>query len=176
MKNHVWAFVIPAVILMAVFLVPSLLTSQSAVMDKPSKEDAAHKMQSIQIPFVANNGQVAEQVRFRANTFGGTVFVTKDGEIVSSSSLSPSAVVRTLKHSHSHYTKGDFFCKYYSIAFAIHTRLAGGLAQELNVKKYSFRKQYTKNCFWEKMQVLDSHHTNRHLGFRFILFRMPLTL
>ena len=42
MKNRVWAFAIPAVILMAVFLVPSLLTSQSAVMDKSSKEDVAH--------------------------------------------------------------------------------------------------------------------------------------
>ena len=82
MKNRVWAFAIPAVILLAVFLVPSLLTSQSKVMDKPSKEDVAHKMQSIQIPFVANNGQVDAQVKFYANTFGGTVFVTKDGEIV----------------------------------------------------------------------------------------------
>ena len=82
MKNRVWAFAIPAVILLAVFLVPSLLTSQSKVMDKPSKEDVAHKMQSIQIPFVANNGQVDAQVKFYANTFGGTVFVTKEGEIV----------------------------------------------------------------------------------------------
>src|SRR3989304_481007 len=82
MKNRVWSFAIPAVILLAVFLVPSLLTSQSAVMDKPSKEDVAHKMQTIQIPFVANNGQVDKQVKFYAKTFGGTVFVTKDGEIV----------------------------------------------------------------------------------------------
>src|SRR3989339_716056 len=82
MKKRIWAFAIPAVILLAVFLVPSLLTSQSAVMDKPSKEDVAHKMQTIQIPFVANNGQVDKQVKFYANTFGGTVFVTKDGEIV----------------------------------------------------------------------------------------------
>ena len=82
MKKRIWAFAIPAVILLAVFLVPSLLTSQSAVMDKPSKEDVAHKMKSIQIPFVANNGQVDAQVKYYANTFGGTVFVTKDGEIV----------------------------------------------------------------------------------------------
>ena len=82
MKKRIWAFAIPAVILLAVFLVPSLLTSRSAVMDKPSKEDVAHKMQSIQMPFVANNGQVDKQVKFYAKTFGGTVFVTKDGEIV----------------------------------------------------------------------------------------------
>ncbi len=38
--------------------------------------------QKLQLPFIANNGQVDEQVRFYAKTFGGTVFVTKDGEIV----------------------------------------------------------------------------------------------
>ena len=32
--------------------------------------------------FIANNGQVDEQVAFYAKTFGGTVFVTKEGEIV----------------------------------------------------------------------------------------------
>ena len=95
MKNRVWAFAIPAVILLAVFLVPSLLTSQSKVMDKPSKEEVAHKMQSIQIPFVANNGQVDKQVKFYANTFGGTVFVTKDGEIVYSLPKSENSGVRS---------------------------------------------------------------------------------
>ena len=34
------------------------------------------------MPFIANKGQVDEQVEFYAKTFGGTVFVTKDGEIV----------------------------------------------------------------------------------------------
>ena len=34
------------------------------------------------MPFIANNGQVNELVRFYAKTFGGTVFVTKEGEIV----------------------------------------------------------------------------------------------
>jgi len=39
--------------------------------------------------------------------------------------------VRILKHSHSQYTEGDSFCKYYNLAFAIHTRLAGDLSLEL---------------------------------------------
>ena len=30
--------------------------------------------------FIANEGQVDEQVAFYAKTFGGTVFVTKNGE------------------------------------------------------------------------------------------------
>src|SRR3990167_66372 len=42
----------------------------------------AQKTRKLQMPFIANNGQVDGQVEFYANTFGGTVFVTKDGEIV----------------------------------------------------------------------------------------------
>ncbi len=42
----------------------------------------AQKTKKLQIPFIANNGQVDERVKFYANTFGGTVFVTNDGEIV----------------------------------------------------------------------------------------------
>ena len=34
------------------------------------------------MPFIANEGQVDERVAFYAKTFGGTVFVTKNGEIV----------------------------------------------------------------------------------------------
>ncbi|MBF8276211.1 MAG: hypothetical protein HW390_1284 [Candidatus Brocadiaceae bacterium] len=48
----------------------------------PTKEELITKTKTLQMPFIANNGQVDEQVRFYAKTFGGTVFVTKDGEIV----------------------------------------------------------------------------------------------
>ena len=34
------------------------------------------------MPFMVNQGQVDEQVLFYANTFGGTVFVTKEGAVV----------------------------------------------------------------------------------------------
>ena len=46
------------------------------------KEKFAQKTRKLQIPFIANSGHVDERVKFYANTFGGTVFVTKDGEIV----------------------------------------------------------------------------------------------
>ncbi|HJW87670.1 MAG TPA: hypothetical protein VJ440_13640 [Candidatus Brocadiaceae bacterium] len=48
----------------------------------PTKEEVMQKAQTLQVPFVANNGQVDEGVSFYARTFGGTVFVTKDAEIV----------------------------------------------------------------------------------------------
>jgi len=44
--------------------------------------EVIQKTAKIQIPFVANEGQTDERVKFYANTFGGTVFVTKNGEIV----------------------------------------------------------------------------------------------
>jgi len=49
---------------------------------QPDKAAFVQKTQKLQMPFIANNGQVDEQVEFYAKTFGGTVFVTKDGEIV----------------------------------------------------------------------------------------------
>ncbi len=48
----------------------------------PTREALITKTRTLQMPFIANNGQVDEQVTFYAKTFGGTVFVTKEGEIV----------------------------------------------------------------------------------------------
>ena len=40
------------------------------------------KMSALQVPFLANEGQVDEEVSFYARTFGGTLYVTKKGEMV----------------------------------------------------------------------------------------------
>ena len=48
----------------------------------PTKEEIVQKTTTLQMPFITNNGQMDEQVKFYAKTFGGTVFVTKTGEIV----------------------------------------------------------------------------------------------
>ncbi|WP_448377657.1 DUF7948 domain-containing protein, partial [Fervidobacterium sp.] len=39
-------------------------------------------MSKLQVPFIENRGQVHEDVAYYAKTFGGTVFVTKDGRLV----------------------------------------------------------------------------------------------
>ena len=52
---------------------------QNPQLDKAS---FALKTARLQMPFIANNGQMDEQVKFYAKTFGGTLFVTKEGEIV----------------------------------------------------------------------------------------------
>jgi hypothetical protein len=67
----------------------SLLVSPFAFASvKPTKPDALNKRAvlqkavKLQIPFIENQGQVAEEVRFYAKTFGGTLFVTKNGEMI----------------------------------------------------------------------------------------------
>ncbi|MDR4507969.1 MAG: SBBP repeat-containing protein [Candidatus Brocadiaceae bacterium] len=90
-------FIIPAFVLLLIFLGQHILAEQDCVRKpflKPlqpqsemknlsgKKVEALRNTQNLRIPFVANEGQSDEQVRFYAKTFGGTVFVTKDGEIV----------------------------------------------------------------------------------------------
>jgi hypothetical protein len=63
--------------------IAQLSNPQSEVQNpKLDKAEFAQKTMKLQMPFIANNGQVDEQVKFYAKTFGGTVFVTKEGEIV----------------------------------------------------------------------------------------------
>lgn len=40
------------------------------------------KLIKLQLPFIVNKGQCDENVKFYARTFGGTVFITKNGEII----------------------------------------------------------------------------------------------
>ncbi|MGC1456152.1 MAG: CFI-box-CTERM domain-containing protein [Nitrospirota bacterium] len=70
-----------AVLVLAGFLAQPLLSKKS-IASTPSKEEVRTKLQSLRLPFTANLGQTDKQVKFYANTFGGTVFVTEKGEIV----------------------------------------------------------------------------------------------
>ena len=54
---------------------------------KPSKEAFVQKAQKIQMPFIANEGQADKRVKYYANTFGGTVCVTKEGGIAGRGSI-----------------------------------------------------------------------------------------
>ncbi|MDN3511894.1 MAG: SBBP repeat-containing protein, partial [Candidatus Jettenia sp.] len=47
-----------------------------------TQEEFAQKAKRLQLPFIANEGQADKRVGFYANTFSGTVFVTKEGEII----------------------------------------------------------------------------------------------
>ncbi len=56
--------------------------AQVARPQPPPPATVAPKLATLQIPFIANEGQKDDQVAFYAPTFGGTVFVTKGGELV----------------------------------------------------------------------------------------------
>ncbi|BBO18678.1 conserved hypothetical protein [Candidatus Brocadia pituitae] len=103
-RNAVFALSSIAVVLMVGFLTRTFLSKQACVkkfsetgiaqelensvrnqslgIDKPLKSEVVQKMNKLQMPFIANEGQIEEQVGFYAKTFSGTMFVTNNGEIV----------------------------------------------------------------------------------------------
>ena len=73
---------------LCIYLFISTFAFASADIDKNA---LMKKASALQMPFIENQGQIkpvlskaegAESVRFYANTFAGTVFVTDKGEIV----------------------------------------------------------------------------------------------
>ncbi|MCF6150579.1 MAG: hypothetical protein E3K37_18270 [Candidatus Kuenenia sp.] len=69
-------------ILFLIMFSSGVLFANQLQTDNLSKTEVVKNVQKLRIPFIANDGQTDERVKFYANTFGGTVFVTKDGEIV----------------------------------------------------------------------------------------------
>lgn len=60
----------------------SELLSAATALSLEKEKQVKTAMGGMAVPFIANQGQVHQKVAFYANTFGGTVFVTKNGEIV----------------------------------------------------------------------------------------------
>ncbi len=53
--------------------------SQTTIIDQ---SEFSTRISKVQIPFIVNEGQYNEDVKFYAKTFSGMVFITKNGEIV----------------------------------------------------------------------------------------------
>ena len=62
--------------------ITNVKTNPADKIDMGDKRVVLQKAMSLQMPFIANEGQVAEEVGFYARTFGGTIHVTKKGEMV----------------------------------------------------------------------------------------------
>ena len=63
-------------------LLPTVV-SASKLPEEVQRAEILNKTYRIQIPFVENKGQVEDSnISFYANTFGGTVFVGKDGTLI----------------------------------------------------------------------------------------------
>ena len=65
--------------LLVAFLLLMAIPSEANTQANPN---FLRKVAGIKVPWVANQGQEDERVAFSAKTFGGTVFVTRTGEIV----------------------------------------------------------------------------------------------
>lgn len=79
-KSRVFLFVI-AILAGGTVLISSALSRENSA-NSFTRQDLMSQVHRLQIPFVANEGQTDAQVRFYAKTFGGSIFVQKDGSII----------------------------------------------------------------------------------------------
>jgi Beta-propeller repeat len=70
------------IFLLLVLPVPRLVEAGPNAVQSSIPAATKQKLAKVQIPFIANQGQSDEQVKFYARTFAGTVFVTETGELV----------------------------------------------------------------------------------------------
>lgn len=75
-------FLFITVILSFFICLSPLLWAEHTVIKTPSKAEVVKKGRELLIPFIVNDGQIDEEVKFYASTFGGYVYITKNGEIV----------------------------------------------------------------------------------------------
>ncbi|MCK4818611.1 hypothetical protein KA005_22765, partial [bacterium] len=67
-------------VLTTLFLV-SLAGAQSVDGFSKNRAEMMQQVAKLNIPFITNQGQIDERVKYYAKIFGGTVFITKNGEI-----------------------------------------------------------------------------------------------
>ncbi len=133
--------------------------------DKPTREESPREIQKLQTPFIVNKGQVDERVRFYAKTLGGTVFVTKDGEIVYSL---PASKIQNTSSPVSEYPKSKI------TGVALKEILVGGKMGEIMGRAQSIS---TVSCFygndpslWKSnistYKIVDMGEVYRKIGLR----------
>ncbi|UJS17530.1 MAG: SBBP repeat-containing protein [Candidatus Jettenia sp.] len=81
MKRSVKFFGLSVVLLFALSLTGGHVSGEDTAR-KLTQEEFTRKTQRLQLPFIINEGQTDTRISFYAHTFGGTVFVTKTGEII----------------------------------------------------------------------------------------------
>jgi len=87
MKKHflyplVFVLLIVGICLIHLFPCPGGAIAREAIASTLDKSEVSTRIQKLNIPFILNQGQTDKRVKFYANTFGGTIFVTEKGEIV----------------------------------------------------------------------------------------------
>ncbi len=69
-------------ILLSIFLISTFSNAAKLIPKKIQEGNIPKKLARIEIPFVKNMGQQNKAVKFYAKTFGGTLFITKNGNLV----------------------------------------------------------------------------------------------
>ena len=69
-------------LLLSILMISSFSNASKVSSQEKSEKEIKEKLAHLKIPFIKNVGQKNETVKFYAKTFGGTVFVTKDGKLV----------------------------------------------------------------------------------------------
>jgi hypothetical protein len=77
-----FTFIIFSILLIYLFLWPDIGRARDSSKSTLDNSKTLTKIQKLSIPFIPNQGQTDKRVKFYANTFGGTVFVTEKGEII----------------------------------------------------------------------------------------------
>ena len=73
-----WAIILSVAILVLPVLGASAKEEGSSAIPK---SEVLSKVSKLHIPFIPNQGQMDERVKYYARSFGGAVFVTEAGEI-----------------------------------------------------------------------------------------------
>ncbi|MBK3331694.1 hypothetical protein GWK41_01275 [Persephonella atlantica] len=76
-------FLIPLILIFSSLIIYLELFNSGKVKENTlTGKGLQKKLVSLSVPFIQNQGQIDSNVKFYAKTFSGTVFLTKDGEIV----------------------------------------------------------------------------------------------
>jgi len=78
----VFVFLIVGIYLIHLSPCPGGTIAREAIASTLDKSEVSTRIQKLSIPFILNQGQADKKVKFYANTFGGTVFVTENGEMI----------------------------------------------------------------------------------------------
>ena len=82
-RSSVWVFVfaVTCMVLIPLFCADGM-EPKGAIGAAPNKAETLSKIQKVSVPFILNEGQADKSVKYYAKTFGGTVSVTENGEIL----------------------------------------------------------------------------------------------
>ena len=68
---------------LALFMAFTMFGSKSqAHLSEEKKAQVLQRLKTLEMPFIENRGQTDERVAYYTKTFGGTLFITKEGELV----------------------------------------------------------------------------------------------